>query len=104
MSQINSARKRRLYQKLLARDGNKCYICGVVLNDSMTIDHIIGRGEGGSNSQDNLRLSCYNCNNKKSYIESYLSRSTEVHLTDNVIKKICEAYSYYRDVLRRQRG
>ncbi len=50
---------------LLKRDGAKCSICGMALTDeNMCIDYIFPRGLEGSNSLDNLRLLCRECNCK----------------------------------------
>lgn len=46
------------------------YVCQYCLNKfslpDLTIDHIIPKSKGGSNEHDNLILSCFSCNTKKS--------------------------------------
>ena len=44
-----------------------CIFCGHNGSQSnpLTVDHILPRAEGGTNSQDNLACCCRICNNKK---------------------------------------
>lgn len=59
--------------RLYKRDKGFCYICGkhLVLNDEYnrleapTIEHVIPICKGGTNTWDNVKLACRNCNNKK---------------------------------------
>lgn len=44
------------------RDGGKCVICGSTFN--LQIDHIIALSLGGTTTLDNLRLLCFNCNQR----------------------------------------
>jgi len=56
---INLTRK-----NILRRDNHKCVYCG--RGDlPFTIDHIIPKSKGGSDSWDNLVTACLTCNNKK---------------------------------------
>ena len=48
---------------LFARDGNRCLKCGSKTN--LTIDHVIPKSKGGSNSLDNYQTLCKCCNGKK---------------------------------------
>jgi 5-methylcytosine-specific restriction endonuclease McrA len=44
----------------------KCIYCGKKLNpDSATTDHIIPISEGGNNTQVNLVVVCFDCNNER---------------------------------------
>lgn len=104
MSKLNSKNKRKLYKRLLDRYGNYCYICNKwLLAGDVTIDHIICRGDGGTNEQSNLRLCCIKCNNLKSSVESYICAVDDSRRSDSLIQKICQAYSYYRGVIRHQK-
>lgn len=59
--------RRRIRPKLIEKYGMICYWCQVELStETLTIDHLIPLSKGGSNKMFNLRLSCYNCNQKKS--------------------------------------
>jgi len=51
-------------KNILRRDGYKCVYCG--RSDlPLTIDHIVPRAKGGSDSWENLISACTLCNNKK---------------------------------------
>jgi 5-methylcytosine-specific restriction endonuclease McrA len=58
-------RKVELSRKNLhKRDGHKCQYCGKK-NVELTIDHIIPKSRGGSDTWENLVSACVSCNNKK---------------------------------------
>lgn len=52
--------------KVLTRDGFRCVLCGAAPKDSLDIqlhvDHIVPVSKGGTNSLDNLRILCSECN------------------------------------------
>jgi 5-methylcytosine-specific restriction endonuclease McrA len=51
-------------KNILRRDGFKCAYCG--RSDlPLTIDHIVPRARGGSDSWENLVCACTACNNRK---------------------------------------
>lgn len=60
-------------QGLIARDGNKCYLCNKEVefnNDSCSprypnIEHIKPRSKGGTHSYDNVKVACRDCNVRK---------------------------------------
>ncbi len=63
---MNSNSKRNKKQKLIAEYGHYCWWCGKFLTeDVMTIDHLYPKSRGGSNSLENLRLTCKQCNNSR---------------------------------------
>ncbi|MFQ5452895.1 MAG: HNH endonuclease [Candidatus Zixiibacteriota bacterium] len=51
-------------KNILTRDNNCCQYCGT-FRSPMTVDHVIPRTMGGTDSWDNLVCSCSKCNNKK---------------------------------------
>lgn len=63
--------KKRLSDKkrssIFVRDRGKCRYCGSALNlyGVFHIDHVFPESRSGSNKQDNLVLSCGDCNIKK---------------------------------------
>lgn len=51
-------------KNIIQRDGRRCAYCG--RNDiPLTVDHIIPKAKGGTDSWDNLVCACFVCNNKK---------------------------------------
>ena len=52
---------------LLLRDGPHCIFCKKHIKDALdlTIDHIVPKIKGGSDSIDNTALCCKNCNDEK---------------------------------------
>ena len=48
---------------ILARDGYRCQYCGSTRH--LTIDHLVPRSRGGTNSWDNMVTSCSACNVRK---------------------------------------
>ncbi|HPO63646.1 MAG TPA: HNH endonuclease [Candidatus Kapabacteria bacterium] len=51
-------------KNVLRRDENRCQYCGK-RDIEMTIDHIIPKSRGGTDSWENLVTACKHCNNKK---------------------------------------
>ena len=52
--------------RVARRDNNICQICGKTLLDSeIEIDHIIPFSRGGTSDEDNLRVTCRECNRRK---------------------------------------
>lgn len=48
---------------IIARDGDTCHYCHVVLtNDSRTLEHITPLSQGGTSALTNLVLACKKCN------------------------------------------
>ena len=50
-------------QNIFRRDGNRCAYCGS--RDSLTIDHVIPKSEGGRDTWYNLITACQGCNSRK---------------------------------------
>ena len=51
-------------KNILMRDGHRCQYCGTT-RGPMTVDHIVPKTMGGSDSWDNLVCACVKCNNRK---------------------------------------
>jgi len=52
--------------RVARRDNNTCQICGRILLDrEIEIDHIIPFSRGGTSNENNLRVTCLECNRKK---------------------------------------
>lgn len=49
---------------LLEKHGRKCFYCGKAVT-KFEVEHMLPKARGGSNSIDNLTLSCHDCNQKK---------------------------------------
>ena len=53
--------------RVARRDNYKCQVCGLTLLDNqIEFDHIIPVTKGGSSEEHNLRVTCFDCNRKKS--------------------------------------
>jgi len=75
----------RYYPRVARRAENRCEYCRapeIVFNMKFQVDHIIPQSRGGSNTYDNLALSCPICNLFKSDFETgtddAASRTTEL--------------------------
>lgn len=63
-------------EKLIKRDGERCYLCGDTVifdlgyNHSKypTIEHVLAIKNGGTHSWDNVKVACRECNTRKSTI------------------------------------
>ncbi|UCG63289.1 MAG: HNH endonuclease [Candidatus Zixiibacteriota bacterium] len=51
-------------KNIIMRDRNRCQYCGTA-KGPMTVDHIVPKTMGGTDSWENLVCSCSKCNNKK---------------------------------------
>lgn len=82
---------------------NTCYIClKQFSNKEITIDHVIPISEGGSDNIDNLKSCCFYCNQKKSIIESFLSKSRRkirYNIAPHELKNIEKSYSYFYKIV-----
>lgn len=64
--------------EVLTRDSFKCVLCGS--KETLEVDHIVPRVEGGSNELKNLRTLCHDCNvgkrlceNEKNFVGGFKS-------------------------------
>jgi hypothetical protein len=51
-------------QKLLDRDGDECWFCGLPMGDDCTIEHLVPKSKGGGNLLDNYALAHASCNTR----------------------------------------
>ncbi|MGB3207842.1 MAG: HNH endonuclease [Crinalium sp.] len=64
MASMSPASKRRKRHHLLQMYGNHCCWCDKQMTKSeRTIEHLVPKSLGGSNTISNLRLACFTCNN-----------------------------------------
>jgi hypothetical protein len=49
-------------EKLIARDGDECWFCGIAMGDDCTIEHLVPRSAGGGNKLANYALAHAKCN------------------------------------------
>lgn len=83
-------RKRRDF--IVTRDGPVCRYCGRVLdpfadhesNDTITIDHVVPRSEGGVNRAENLVVCCRPCNEKKAGRSLWKARMRLIQIDEGV--------------------
>lgn len=95
-NRLKDARRRKYKSngtltKLYARDGGRCYLCGVTcdFNDYQivggafvvgptypTVEHVIPICRGGDDGDDNIKLACHRCNSAKSIRSSYRIEKT----------------------------
>lgn len=53
----------------IKKSNERCYYCGCVVKESKrTVDHKIPFSRGGLTKQDNLVMSCSNCNSEKAFL------------------------------------
>jgi hypothetical protein len=58
---------RAVMLRVARRDNNQCQICGKVLRDTeIEFDHIIPISKGGSSEENNIQVTCFDCNRDKS--------------------------------------
>ncbi len=58
-NEVNQTKRKKIYDS----ENGICYLCGKkVLFNEMTIDHVIPKSKGGSNSLENLKPTHKKCN------------------------------------------
>ena len=50
-------------ERVYARDGHCCVACGAT--ERLTLDHRIPRSRGGADTEENLQVMCFRCNQAK---------------------------------------
>ena len=53
---------RKIRERIIARDGGMCQMCGM---EGDSVDHIVPRSRGGGDEDFNLQLLCRSCNSGK---------------------------------------
>ncbi|MGA2885251.1 MAG: HNH endonuclease [Halobacteriota archaeon] len=67
MRRISRNIPRSTILRVVRRDNSTCRICGKYLSDNeIEFDHIIPRSKGGSAEENNIQVTCLDCNRKKS--------------------------------------
>lgn len=67
MRRIGRNIPRHIILRVARRDNNQCQICGKILKDiEIEYDHIIPISKGGSSEENNIRVTCLDCNRDKS--------------------------------------
>lgn len=56
---------RKDIENIYKRQNGRCYWCGIPVENKYHIDHVIPLSRGGSDSPENLVVSCPTCNQKK---------------------------------------
>ena len=63
---MNPKQKQSKKRKLIELYGHYCWWCGQCLPpEKLTIEHLLPRSHRGTNSFENLRISCFPCNNSR---------------------------------------
>jgi len=62
IKELRQTTYRKEKRKLLERDGDICFLCGLKLFEDITIEHLIALASGGKNSLDNMVLMHRKCN------------------------------------------
>jgi 5-methylcytosine-specific restriction endonuclease McrA len=63
---MTTKQKKSKKANLIEEFGAKCWWCEHNFSpEKLTLDHLRPKSKGGSNSLENLRLACFNCNNSR---------------------------------------
>mgnify|MGYP003453256218 CR=1 FL=1 len=81
---IKQSKREEIYK----RDGNKCVQCGS--DKELTLDHIIPKWAGGTNSYENLQTMCGTCNRRKGFLQKipFLERIQSALSVTNLLAKL----------------
>ena len=61
----NKIIENEIRRSIIKRDGEICQYCGIHIEDSITIDHIIPFSKNGTDDSSNLIICCKKCNSMK---------------------------------------
>lgn len=78
--------------KLLCRDGNRCFYCDQLLNDDITIEHLIPVSKGGKDNLDNMVLAHQKCNQEAGTMP--LSKKVELAIQNRTIDDFSVSFNY----------
>jgi len=56
------SKSERRRNRLLMRDGDGCWFCGLAMGDDITIEHLVSKSKGGSDQLANFALAHKRCN------------------------------------------
>ena len=59
----NTAKFKAQRLRVLSRDVNTCYYCGI--DNATHVDHVVPKAMGGGDELDNLVAACASCNQRK---------------------------------------
>ncbi|BAY99691.1 HNH endonuclease [Tolypothrix tenuis PCC 7101] len=63
---MNTKQKQSKKNQLIVLYGSYCWWCGnCMTQDKLTLEHLMPKSLGGTNSLENLRLACFSCNNNR---------------------------------------
>lgn len=68
-----SGKQRRLLERLVRRDGDRCHYCRLITDVELdhahprrqTIDHVVPKSKGGKDVLANMVIACNRCNGEK---------------------------------------
>jgi hypothetical protein len=105
---VGLSANRRKMVLLETRDGEQCIWCGKALTHrcpDATVDHVVCRSRGGSNSLENLVLACADCNHRRADAPAdvWLERCIELGLAVDTAAVSAALRRSQRDRTRRRR-
>lgn len=105
MSKRDYTREEKEIMNKVKQSSNNCYYCGCKLNNNQkTIDHKFPMSRGGKTTEDNLVVSCIDCNqDKDSMTEDEFNKFNEIiqkEIDESVsIKYLTTLLMTYKDIL-----
>lgn len=92
---INVGRKNTYVKEkkeIIKRDGTACFYCGKLLNDDITLEHLIPLTAGGLNNLSNMVLAHENCNNKMNHKPLVEKVNYALKTRVELLTKVSESY------------
>jgi len=92
---MKKLKRKEIIEELIKEIGYKCWYCGVDVDESVHVDHIIAKSQGGSDKMDNFALACKICNTHKFYfpVERFLKYLARIR-TGNFNCYITKRYEF----------